>query len=83
MPLLNAAQPITKDGKMEQPFREVMRSLTDQLPMTGTGTPEGVVNAPQFSLYLDTTPAASPVEYRKMLAQIGGDTTQGWIAVGG
>jgi len=47
----------------------------------GTGSPEGVIEAAQYSLYLDSSGGASAIQYRKMQPQIGGDRTKGWILV--
>ena len=82
MAKLNAAFAIVDDsGKMEQAFRVWSGQVNDSLPLTGSGSPEGVVFAVQFSLYLDTAGSAGAIEYRKMLPNIGGDTKQGWLAV--
>jgi hypothetical protein len=82
MPQLNAALPIVKDdGTMEAPFRDQMNVLNRYLPITGVGSPEGVVEALQYSLYLDTTGVTGSIEYRKMLPAIAGDTKMGWVAV--
>ena len=79
---LNAGQPIVEDnGTMEAPFREYMVVLANNLPIVSTGTPEGVISAPQFSLYIDSAGITGTIEYRKMLTDIGGDITQGWVLV--
>tara|TARA_R110000782_G_scaffold81321_1_gene160726 strand:- start:1061 stop:1216 length:156 start_codon:yes stop_codon:yes gene_type:complete len=51
------------------------------MPIVGTGSPEGVIEAVQYSLYLDGTGSAGAIQYRKMLPSIGGDRKQGWILV--
>ena len=80
--LLNASQPIVNNnGIMEQPFRNTMIRLANNLPIIGTGSPEGVVEAPQYSLFIDETIPLSPVEYRKMLPFIGSDRKSGWAVV--
>jgi len=66
---------------MEQPFRQFTQEAALSIPITGAGSPEGVVEAVQFSLYLDTTGSAGSIQYRKMQPEIGGDRTRGWIAV--
>jgi hypothetical protein len=81
-PPLNASDPIVNDdGTMAQAFRNYMIKLWPGIPLTGTGSPEGVVQAPQYALYIDITTPTVPVQYRKMLGSIGGDEKQGWIAV--
>ena len=77
---LNASQPIIiDDGTMSQAFRLWTLQAGLSIPVVGAGSPEGVVTAPQYSLYLDSTGAAGFVAYRKMLPSIGGDKSQGWI----
>ena len=82
MPQLNASNPIVfEDGSMQVPFRDQMTKLNDNLPLVGAGSPEGVVNAPQYSLYIDSAGTTGALQYRKMQTDIGGDTKQGWILV--
>jgi|TARA_S200002703_G_scaffold66183_1_gene57385 hypothetical protein len=79
---LNAAQPIVDaNGTMEQPFRQFTQEASLSIPIVGSGSPEGVVEARQFSLYLDDTGSAGSIQYRKMQPEIGGDRTRGWVAV--
>lgn len=79
---LNSSQPIVMpDGTMEQPFREYTITVSNNLPIVGTGTPEGNIEAPQFSLYIDSTGTTGSIEYRKMQTEIGGDRKKGWILV--
>ena len=47
-PRLNAAQPIVSaNGTMEQPFRQFTQDASLSIPIVGTGSPEGVVEARQ------------------------------------
>lgn len=79
---LNPAEPIVNpDGTMKSKFRDLLIQLTDQLPLEGSGSPEGVLFAPQYSTYLDTAGGAGSIEYRKMLPDIAGDKTKGWVQV--
>ncbi len=81
-PRLNVAQPIVEpDGTMAQPFRQFTQDASLSIPIVGSGSPEGVVEARQYSLYIDSTGSTGSIEYRKMLPDIGGNTKQGWIAV--
>lgn len=81
-PLLNAAQPIVDDsGKMAQAFRTWALDASLSIPIVGVGSPEGVVSARQYQLYINSAGTAGAIEYRKMLSEIGGDRTQGWILV--
>ena len=81
----HAAQPIIEDeGKMQQVFRTWTQAITKLDPIIGLGSPEGVVSSEQYRLYIDSTIPAVPgaIEYRKMQAAIGGDSTMGWVATG-
>ncbi len=79
---LNRAQPIVlHDGTMEQFFSSWALLVSNNLPIVGTGTPEGVVEAPQYTLFIDEAVPLTPVQYRKMLAEIGGDRSKGWAVV--
>ena len=81
-PRLNVAQPIVDpDGTMAQPFRQFTQDASLSIPIVGTGSPEGVVEARQYSLYINSAGTTGSIEYRKMLPDIGGDITQGWVAV--
>ena len=81
-PRLNAAQPIVQaDGTMAQPFRQFTQDASLSIPIIGEGSPEGVVEARQYSLYIDANGSSGSIEYRKMQPSIAGDTSQGWIAV--
>lgn len=81
-PLLNVAQPIVDArGTMEQPFRQWTQEASLSIPIIGEGSPEGVVQARQYSLYINSLGTTGSIEYRKMLPDIGGDVTQGWVAV--
>lgn len=82
MPQLNSGLPIVREDRtMEIPFRDQMNLLARYLPIIGVGSPEGVIEAPQYALYLDSTGVSGSIEYRKMLPAIAGDTKQGWVAV--
>lgn len=79
---LNQGQPIVEpDGTMAQPFRQFTQEASLSIPITGSGSPEGVVEAVQFSLYLDTAGSAGSIQYRKMQPDVAGDRTKGWVAV--
>lgn len=81
-PLLNYGMPIVDGAGI--PTRELeilLNRLSDALPIIGSGSPEGVVEAKQYSLYIDVDASPGGVEYRKLQSQVSGDTTKGWVAV--
>jgi len=79
---LNVGQPVVEaNGTMSQAFRQFTQEASLSIPIVGTGSPEGVIEAVQYSLYLDGSGSAGAIQYRKMLPSIGGDRKQGWILV--
>jgi hypothetical protein len=50
--------------------------------LIGTGSPEGVVEAQQGVEYMDETGTTGSVKWIKQLADISGDKSQGWVAIG-
>jgi len=82
MPLLNAANAIVEENlTMTQAFRRFTIQLDNNLPIVGEGSPEGALEAPQFTLYLDSLGSTGTIEYRKMQTDIAGDRTMGWVLV--
>lgn len=78
-PRLNQSNPIVNaDGTMTEVFRQWAQQVGLSIPITGSGSPEGSIEALQFQLYIDTVGNA---QYRKMLPNIAGDTKQGWVAM--
>ena len=79
---LNASQPIIEsDGTMSQVFRSWAVLMSNHMPIINTGTPEGVIEAPQYSLYIDEAVPLAPVQYRKMLPEVAGDRSKGWAVI--
>jgi hypothetical protein len=72
---------VESDGSLTPQSRLYFKTLTDYAVIIGTGSPEGVVDAPQGSVYMDDAGTAGAIDYRKRDSDIGGDTTQGWILV--
>jgi hypothetical protein len=66
---------------MEQAFRQWTQDASLSIPIVGAGSPEGVVEARQYSLYLDTTGSAGSIQYRKMQPDVLGDRSKGWVLV--
>jgi len=79
---LNSAQPLVEqDRTATQLFRSWALLVSNALPLVGAGSPEGVTEAPQYSLYIDEAVPLTPVQYRKMLPEVGGDRAKGWAAL--
>lgn len=81
-PLFNVNNPIVDgEGKMTPPFRDYLRGLSKAVLIVGTTSPEGALFAPQYTLYIDETVPTVPLQYRKMLPEIGGDIKKGWVLI--
>jgi len=79
---LNAGQPIVEtDQTMSQLFRTWAMLVSNNLPVVGSGSPEGVIELPQYSLYIDESTPLVPVQYRKMLPDVSGDRSKGWVVL--
>lgn len=72
---------VDKEGRMQQGFYTWLSDVTDLVPQSGIGSPEGVVEARRFTFYIDSTGSAGSIVYVKQYRDIGGDRTQGWVAV--
>jgi hypothetical protein len=68
-------------GKMTQVFRTWTQAVSRLDVLSGTGSPEGVINAPQKTLYMNTAGVAGAILYIKRDTDVAGDPTQGWILV--
>lgn len=80
--MLNKAFPIVdEEGRMTLRTQQFFKDLAKQIPIRGTGSPEGVIKAEQFQRYIDTTGASGSIEYIKRDTDVAGDTSKGWIAV--
>lgn len=79
---LEAGLSITLGGDLASNyFRNYLNELEKWVPILGDGSPEGVVEAPLYSLYVDRTATVAPIQYRKMQASISNDRSQGWVAI--
>ena len=74
-------QLFTEDGKLTERSWKLLRQLVQLQILTGSGSPEGVVEAKILTLYMDTAGTAGNILYIKRDADISGDRSQGWILV--
>lgn len=74
-----AGDKITEKGVPTDQFQSLLEALELAVnlntPITGSGSPEGVISANPYQVYLDTAGAAGAVQYRKMT----GISNTGWI----
>ena len=74
--------PITNpNGTMTDEFQRWVSQMTRLDLIVGTGSPEGVIGAQVGREYMDDAGLAGAVKFIKQLADIGGDKSQGWVAV--
>lgn len=66
---------------MQRRFKDWAQNVTRLQILIGEGSPEGVVEAIQTQLYMDTSGTAGSILYIKRDADIDGDRTMGWILV--
>jgi len=72
---------IVLDNKQTQQLNDFFLLLSELDIATGSGSPEGVLRAGVGKEYMDTAGTAGSIKYIKRDADIGDDTTLGWILV--
>ena len=79
----DASFPIADDKRvMNDAFRIWVQQVTQRGLLIGTGSPEGVIEAQQGMEYMDETGLTGAVKFIKQSADIAGDRTMGWVAIG-
>jgi len=73
---------VRKEGQPTTEMGLWIETVSDLIPSIGTGSPEGVVEARQTAQFMDDAGAPGAVLYIKQLADIGGDRSMGWVAIG-
>lgn len=73
---------LTNTGVPEERFRIFLHEVQLRGLLIGVGSPEGEVEAQQGQEYMDEEGVAGSVKFIKQLADIGGDRTLGWVAIG-
>lgn len=72
---------VDEKGLMSTIFKNFVLEVHKQSLIIGTGPPEGVLEAPQWSQYVDDTGTTGSLKYIKKSEDIAGDRTKGWILV--
>jgi len=72
---------LIQTGQTRLFFFTLLQVIDELTPLSGTGSPEGVVEALPLKEYVDLSGTASTIKYIKRDADIAGDKTQGWILV--
>lgn len=79
--LTNTRLLVDERGVASQEMRSWTNEVSKQLTITGTGTPEGVIEAEVTAEYMDLSGVAGAIKYIKRNSDIGGDKTLGWILI--
>lgn len=69
---------VRSDGTLEDHARVDINDLLSWIPIIGSGSPEGVVEAQQHRFYIDADGAPGAKLYTKTEPYIGTDRKQGW-----
>lgn len=72
---------VDSNGVLTQEARSYFRVLTARTTVVGTGSPEGVVEADQATLYMDDAGASGNVLYVKRSDEVAGNRANGWVLV--
>lgn len=72
---------VNEDGSPSTQVNSWFREITNQAVIVGTGSPEGVIEAPQASSYMDDAGVAGAICYIKRDADVSGDKTMGWVLI--
>ncbi|ANJ65521.1 putative head completion protein [Pseudoalteromonas virus vB_PspP-H6/1] len=72
---------IDSRGVLTQEARSYFGVLTNRAMIIGEGSPEGLTEADQGALYMDSTGSTGAVLYVKQQQSITGDRALGWILV--
>jgi len=79
--LTNKRPIVDEKGVTTQEARSYFNSVNNLLMITGEGSPESAVSAIQGALYTDLSGTTGTVLYVKILSDISGDDTRGWVLV--
>ena len=70
---------LEEDLTPSEQSRSWINAVTLSIPIIGTGSPEGVVEAQQRQTYLDEAGTDNTTSYIKRVNDIAGDKTMGWV----
>ena len=70
---------VNEQRKQTQELNDFFLNLSELDIATGTGSPEGVLEANVTKRYMDLAGTANNILYIKRDSDIGGDATLGWI----
>lgn len=81
-PLGRSEPVVDKDGRASNKLNLFSENVVQMLTRVGIGSPESIVVAPQGAMYMDQEGDTGEILYIKQLSDIGGDQSEGWVAIG-
>lgn len=69
---------VDEEGRPTVKFFQWLGLVTDLEPLSGIGSPEGVLEARSKRIYFDLNGTTGSIAYIKLQDDIIGDRTQGW-----
>jgi hypothetical protein len=80
-PLSRSIAVVDERGRPTQELNLFSEAVAKIPVIIGTGSPEGIVEAMETRLYMDSAGATGTILYIKQFNDIGGDRKLGWILV--
>lgn len=81
-PISRSVKAVDANGRPTQEFNVFTEDVSNlarvTTPSTGTGNPDGVLEAPQGRFYFDTAAAPGSRLYFKQVDDVAGDKSLGW-----
>jgi len=79
-PKIDFTQPLhDESGYASLQLQEFLNEVSMLIPQRGEGSPEGIVDSPLWTEYIDTTGTTGSIRYIKMTSSVDGDTKKGWV----
>lgn len=66
-------------GLLNTEGRVAQEEIEARIPITGTGTPEAIIEAEAGATYYDLSAGTGAIIYIKTAQAVNGDRTKGWI----
>lgn len=70
---------VSNTGTLTQEASFYFQQIEQLLPVSGDGSPEGVIDAQAGRTYYDLSGGTGDIIYIKTVDEVGGDTKLGWV----
>lgn len=80
-PLGRTEAVVDEEGRATEKLSLFSEDVARLPVLIGSGSPEGVVEARQTRMYMDTAGIAGSILYIKQVDAVAGDKSEGWILV--